>query len=119
MVFVSDLPRSWTEPSREVQPVSTDLIIEHLTRLPYLEQLDIRKAKWLSRDNVELLVLLCPSLVKVDFLGSGNVKDDSPTSGVGHKDSVFWAIKGPKQLLAELIDSSGPHSVVETLDNGR
>lgn len=117
MIFASDLPRSWTEPSKEVRLINTDLIIQHLISLPYLEELGIRKAKWLSRDNVELLVLLCPSLAKVNFHGSGTVVDDSTLSEEGH-DGNFWAITGSKQLLAELIGSSGSHSVEETPDIG-
>lgn len=94
MIFESDVPRSWTQSSTEVHPIGTDAIIQHLTNLPHLEKLDIRNAKWLSTANVESILLDCPVLTTINFLGSGDGGPD---------ETNFWAIKGTRNNLAEML----------------
>lgn len=102
MIFVSDVPRSWTRTSTEVYPIGTDAIVQHLTNLPQLEKLDIRNAKWLSTVNVESLLFDCPILTTINFLGSGDVVDDPNYVVGGTEETMFWAIKGTRKDVAEM-----------------
>jgi len=101
MVFVSDVPRSWTKASREVQPISTDAIIQYLTNLPHLEKLDIRNAKWLSAENVKSILMDCPGLMTINFVGSGTIAEDPNRVAGGPEESVPWAIKGSRKDVVE------------------
>lgn len=101
MIFVSDVPRSWTQASTEVQPISADAIIQHLTTLPHLEKLDIRNAKWLSVENVKSILMDCPGLMTINFVGSGTVVKDPNRVVGGPEESSPWAIKGSRKDVVE------------------
>ncbi len=103
MVFVSDVPRSWTQSSTEVYPISTDAITQHLTNLPHLEKLDIRNAKWLSTDNVESILFGCAILTTINFLGSGSSVDDPIYVEGGPEARIAWAIKGTRKDVAKIL----------------
>ena len=100
VVFVSDIPRSWTHNSAEIEPVTTDSIIRQLPLLPHLETLHIRRAQWLSTKNVETILSGCLMLKHINFLGSGNITV-AIDSGAITESSDCWAICGSKKKVAK------------------
>ena len=90
MIFVSDVTRSWTHNSTEIELITSDFIIRQLPLLQYLHKIDICDASWLTTENVETILSGCPNLKDINFLGSGNSMATIP-----------WAIRGSRMEIAE------------------
>ena len=102
MVFGSDLARSWTQGSADVESVQPDFLVRHLIKLPRLEKVQIRNAPWLSGDDVQTILWNCARLLKVDFRDSGKLMRDQALviSGNSAKWEIPWAIKGSRKKCA-------------------
>ncbi|KAL6720685.1 hypothetical protein ACLMJK_002610 [Lecanora helva] len=92
-VFESEIGRSWTYDSRDVQPVYHDAIIAELPNLPHLEELQIRSAVWLTQDHVETILSTCPKLENINLRGSGDKLGSS---------YPYWATKGREKIVKRL-----------------
>ena len=53
MVFGSDLARSWTQGSADIESVQPDFLIRHIASLLKLEKVEIRNASWLAGEDVQ------------------------------------------------------------------
>ena len=91
LIFVSDVPKSWTWHANEIHPISGTNIAESIVKLPQLESLRIKKGIWLSTDLVTILVRRCSKLEKVNFKGSGMMQ------------GMKWAIKGSRDELLQIL----------------
>lgn len=105
MLFGSDLARSWTQSSADVESVQPNFLVRHLSSLHKLEKAQIRNAPWLTGEDVQEILWNCPSLKKVDFRDSGKLKGGQPSviSGKTVKWEVPWAIKGSRTECAAII----------------
>lgn len=95
LLFVSDVPKSWTWRSTDLQPVYTDFVVSHIIPLDHLKELKARHNLWLNTNRVQMLVYEdgCKNLERVDFRGSGMQKDP------------IWAVKGSrKDVRGFLVD---------------
>ncbi|KAI9740362.1 MAG: hypothetical protein M1834_004941 [Cirrosporium novae-zelandiae] len=82
LVFVSDIPKSWTWKPYEIQKVYDWAIIDKLTRLPLLEKISIRGSYWVTNDMIRKIKENCGKLRHVDFRESGM------------NSNMKWAIQG-------------------------
>ncbi len=67
LVFGSDLARSWTQGSADVESVQPNFLIRHLPSLLKLEKVRIQNAPWLTGEDVQNIMWNCPRLKEVDF----------------------------------------------------
>ena len=102
MLFSSDLARSWTQGSADVESVQPSFLIRHLTNLPNLERVRIQNAPWLTEEDVEGIVWGCPRLMDVDFRHCGRRMRDQDLliSGKAAKWEFPWAMKGSREQCA-------------------
>ncbi|KAI9848630.1 MAG: hypothetical protein M1838_000469 [Thelocarpon superellum] len=98
LIFVSDVPKSWTWRATEIRSVKVTDLVEAMVRLPRLECLRIKKGLWLTSDLVTRLVSTSPSLHKANFRGSG--------LGSG----LSWAIKGGRQEILDRLRAMSSES---------
>lgn len=104
-IFGSDVPRSWLGSNTEVEPVTIDAIIQLLVQLPHLENLRIRKAYWLSWNNIKAVFLGCSHLKYLDFTESGQVRQPKLGSyNFTTSEKRPWSVKGNKQMVAEILE---------------
>lgn len=102
MVFGSDLARSWTQNSADVESVQPDFLIRHLPSLLKLEKIQIQNAPWLTGDAVQDILRNCPRLRIVDFRHSGKMTRDQSLV-VWEKTAkweIAWAMKGSRKECA-------------------
>lgn len=111
MVFGSDLARSWTQGSADVESVLPSFLVPHLTSLLKLEKVHIRNAPWLTGEDVQAILWNCPRLKKVDFRDSGKLLRDQAlvVSGKRVKWEIPWAIKSSRMECAARLPA-GPAS---------
>ena len=102
LVFGSDLARSWTQGSADVESVQPNFLIRHLPALLKLEKVQIQHAPWLTGEDVQSILWDCPRLSEVDFRHSGKLLRDQAlvVSGKAAKWVIPWAIKGGKDNCA-------------------
>lgn len=107
MVFGSDLARSWTQGSADVESVQPNFLIRHLTRLVKLERIQIRNAPWLTEQDVRVMLYNCPSLKKVDFRDSGKLMRDQAlvVSGKTARWEIPWAMRGSRKECAATLST--------------
>jgi hypothetical protein len=91
LIFVSDVPKSYTWHPSEIQSISGANIAESIVKLPQLESIRIKKGTWLSTELVTILVRRCPKLEKVNFKESGMMQ------------GMKWAIRGSKDELLDIL----------------
>ena len=105
LVFGSDLARSWTQGSADVESVQPNFLITHLTSLLQLEKIQIRNAPWLTEEDVLGILQNCPRLEQVDFRDSGKLTRDQAlvvSAKTAHWE-IPWACKGSRDFLARRI----------------
>ena len=101
IVFGSDLARSWTQRSADVDSVQPNFLIRHLPSLLKLEKVQIQYAPWLTGEDVQGILWNCSRLRKVDFRSSGKVmREQSLVVGKTAKWEIPWAIKGSSKECA-------------------
>ena len=105
LVFGSDLARSWTQGSADVELVQPNFLIKHLPGLLKLEEVQIQHAPWLTGEDVQGILQSCPRLRKVDFRHSGKLPRDHALviSGKTVKWEIPWAMKGSRKECAAKI----------------
>jgi hypothetical protein len=88
LIYVSDVPKSWTWHSSELAPIYADEIVSWLTRLDGLEVVTAKSCLWLTTARVERFLRESgEKLGKVDFRESGMKKE------------VRWAVKGKRRAV--------------------
>lgn len=87
LIFVSDVPKSWTWRPKDLQQVHGRDIIDYMTNLPQLEKVRIKKGFWLSTELVRRMVDECGRLQMLNLRESGM------------KQKMPWAIKGTRGEL--------------------
>ncbi|TAQ91466.1 hypothetical protein B7494_g169 [Chlorociboria aeruginascens] len=102
LIFVSDVPKSWTWRSSELTPIYADEIISWLKGLAELEVMKAKNFLWLNTQRVAVLMSECRALRKVDFRESGMQRD------------VRWAVKGSKEEVARIVVKLPAHKVQNT-----
>lgn len=102
LVFGSDLARSWTQGSADVESVQPNFLVTHLTSLLQLEKIQIRNAPWLTEEDVQGILQSCPRLKQVDFRDSGKLTRDQAlvVSAKTARWEIPWACKGSREFLA-------------------
>lgn len=102
MVFGSDIARSWTQGSADVESVQPNYLIRHFSSLLKLEKVEIRNAPWLTGEDVQEVLWNCPKLKKVDFRDSGKLMRGQAlvVSGKTVKWEIPWAMKGSRKECA-------------------
>lgn len=120
MVFGSDLARSWTQGSADVESVQPSFLIRHLTSLLKLEYVHIRNAPWLTGEDVQSIVWNCPRLKEVDFRDSGKVMQDQAlvVSGKTAKWEIPWAMKGSRKECAATLPAGLASESLATVSRG-
>lgn len=120
MVFGSDLARSWTQGSADVDSVPPSFLIRHLTSLLKLEKVQIRNAPWLTGEDVQDILWNCPRLQKVDFRDSGKLLKDQAlvVSGKTAKWEIPWAIKGSKKDCTATLPAGLASESLATVSRG-
>ena len=105
LVFGSDLARSWTQGSVDVELVQPNFLIQHLPSLLELEEIQIQHAPWLTGEDVQRILRSCPRLRKVDFRHSGKLPRDQAfvISGKSVKWEIPWAMKGSRKECAATV----------------
>ena len=105
LVFGSDLARSWTQGSADVELVQPNSFIQHLPGLLKLEAVQIQHAPWLTGEDVQGILRSCPRLRKVDFRHSGKLLRDQALviSGKTVKWDIPWAMKGSREECAAAV----------------
>ena len=105
LVFSSDLARSWTQGSADVELVQPNFLIQHLPGLLKLEEVQIQHAPWLTGKDVQGILRSCPRLRKVDFRHSGKLSRDRALviSGTTVKWEIPWAMKGSRKECAATV----------------
>ncbi|KAH8820405.1 hypothetical protein F5884DRAFT_47442 [Xylogone sp. PMI_703] len=91
LIFVSDVPKSWTWRANELTTVFANEIIFWLMKLEYLETLIARNSLWLTTAGVSLIMTQCQSLKYVDFTASGMAMN------------VRWATEGSKSEVEKIV----------------
>ncbi|KAI9702093.1 MAG: hypothetical protein M1836_001437 [Candelina mexicana] len=91
LIFVSDVPKSWTWAQNETKPLSGTDIVDSITRQPLLEKLRIKKGLWLSTELITRIVDECPRLQRLSLRESGM------------RQGACWAIKGSKDEIAAVL----------------
>ena len=104
LLFGSDLARSWTQSSADVESVQPNFLIRHLSSLLKLEKVQIRNAPWLTGKGVQKILWNCPSLKNVDFRDSGKLMGGQTSVILGKtvQRKVPWAIKGSRSNVRML-----------------
>ena len=102
IVFGSDLAKSWTQGSADVESVQPGFLLRYLTNLPNLEMARIQNAPWLTEEDVQGILWSCPHLREVDFRHSGQLMRDQilVICGKTAKWEIPWAIKGSREECA-------------------
>ena len=102
LVFGSDIARSWTQGSADVELVQPNFLIQYLPGLLELEAVQIQHAPWLTAEDVQGILRSCPRLRKVDFRHSGKLTRDQALviSGKTLKWEIPWAMKGSRNECA-------------------
>ena len=105
LIFGSDLARSWTQGSADVELVQPNFLLQHLPGLLELEAVRIQHAPWLTGEDVQGILRSCPRLRKVDFRHSGTLPRDQAVviSGKTVKWEIPWAMKGSSKECAATI----------------
>ena len=105
LVFGSDLSRSWTQGSADVELVQPNFLIQHLPGLLKLEEVQIQHAPWLTGKDVQGVLRSCPRLRKVDFRHSGKLPRDQALviSGKTVRWEIPWAMKGSRKGCAATV----------------
>lgn len=108
LLFGSDLARSWTQGSADVESVQPNFLVQHLLNLPKLEKLQIQNAPWLTWQDVRGILWNCPRLRKVDFRQSGKLVRDqaSVVSGNTANWGIPWAMKGSSRKCAATLPAT-------------
>ena len=108
MIFGSDLARSWTQGSADVESVPPNFLIRHLPSLFNLKKIQIQDAPWLSGEDVHFILWNCPRVSEVDFRHSGKLRIDhaSVVSGKMARWAIPWAMKGSRKEFAAIITAS-------------
>ncbi|KAI9812100.1 MAG: hypothetical protein M1832_000611 [Thelocarpon impressellum] len=96
LIYVSDIPKSWTWRPSELEALSGTDIVEAMIKLPRLESVRIKKGLWLSTNLVTRLVRDCPRLATVNFRSSG--------MGPGLK----WAVKSSRAEVLAAVQQQKP-----------
>ncbi|KAG0647912.1 F-box [Hyphodiscus hymeniophilus] len=97
LLFVSDVPNSWSWSSTELQPLYLDFIISHLVQLEHLETFNARNALWVTKQRVKRILGMvpgeqgCPALKQADFRDAGIMEKNA-----------CWARKGTADELRGL-----------------
>jgi len=91
LIFVSDVPKSWTWRPKDLQQVHGKDIVEYMTNLPQLEKVRIKKGFWLSTELVSRMVDECDRLRMLNLRESG-MKQQMP-----------WAIKGTREEVKKIL----------------
>lgn len=120
LVFGSDLARSWTQGSADVESVRPDFLILYLTSLFQLENVQVRNAPWLTGADVQGILRNCPHVKKVDFRGSGKLMRDQAlvVSGKTAKWEIHWAIKGSRKECAATLPAGLASESLAIVSNG-
>ncbi len=120
MVFGSDLARSWTQGSADVESVQPSFLIRHLTSLIKLEVIQIRNAPWLTGEDVQNILWNCPRLEKVDFRDSGTLVRDQAlvVYGKAARWEIPWAIKGSRNECAATVSAELTSESLATVSRG-
>lgn len=88
-----------------MQQIRTRDMVRHITKLPVLEILRIKKGFWLTREDVELLVTKCLRLERVNFRESGM------------KQNLGWARKGSRDEILKRLQEMAV--TTEAKDEGK
>lgn len=101
LIFVSDVPKSWTWANDDLKPFYADDIVRVIVKLNELEVLKARACTWLTTLRVEKLMVEASrgeewqegegGLRKVDFRESGMQKD------------VRWAVEGTREDVERIV----------------
>ena len=70
LVFVSEVPKSWTAQSVDTELINTNRIIKQPMRLSYLEKATIQTSQWLSIDSIKTILCNCPRLKHLTTSGA-------------------------------------------------
>lgn len=102
MVFGSDLARSWTQNSADVESVQPEFLIRHLPSLLKLEKVQIQNAPWLTGEAVQDILQNCPRVRIVDFRQSGKMTRDQSLVVWERtaKWEIPWAMRGSREECA-------------------
>ncbi|KAI9713309.1 MAG: hypothetical protein M1812_006668 [Candelaria pacifica] len=91
LIFVSDVPKSWTWAPTETTPLSGADIVDSIIQQPLLESIRIKKGLWLSTELITRIVNDCPRLQRLSLRQSGM------------RQGASWAIKGSKDEVAAIL----------------
>ena len=121
MVFGSDIARSWTQGSADVQSVPPNFLIRHLPSLLNLRKIQIQDAPWLSGEDVHFLLWNCPRVSKVDFRHSGKLRIDHAlvVSRKMARWAIPWAMKGSRKECAAILPASLASESLATVSRAR
>lgn len=120
MLFGSDLARSGTQGSADVDSVQPNSLVRHLTSLLKLEKVQIRNAPWLTGEDVQGILWNCACLKKVDFRDSGKPMRDHALaiSTKALKWELPWAMKGSREECAATHPAGLTSEVFEIVSGG-
>lgn len=94
LLFVSDVPKSWTwRDTDSLAKISIHELAENTAQLPLLDNIRIRGSYWLCAEDVKIVLYNSKMLQRVDFRGSG--------MGIG----LPWAVEGVAEVVKSIVDS--------------
>ncbi|KAI9880315.1 MAG: hypothetical protein M1830_004194 [Pleopsidium flavum] len=102
LIFVSDVPKSWTWRPMDLQQMYGTDIIKYMTNLPQLETIRIKKGFWLSTELVKRIVEDCSRLLQLNLSESGM------------KQKMPWAIKGTKKEISDILRRDLPQESADS-----
>lgn len=94
LLFVSDVPKSWTwRDTDNLTKIPLHKITQDIAQLPLLEKIRIRGSYWLGAEDVKIILDDSKTLQRVDFRGSG--------MGIG----LPWAVEGVAEVVRSIVDA--------------
>ncbi|KAK3167133.1 hypothetical protein OEA41_010259 [Lepraria neglecta] len=108
LVFVSDVPKSWTAQSADTELISTNGIIQQPMRLSYLEKATIQTSQWLSIDSIKTILCNCPRLKHLTLSDADAKRTNSQVfvnKEIFSRDGNYWAFCGDGKGLWEWFNS--------------
>ena len=90
LVFVSDVPKSWTD----TELINTNGIIQQPIRLSYLEKATIQTSQWLSIDSIKTIFCNCPRLKYLTASGADAKRTNCQVfinKEIFSRDGNYWA----------------------------
>ena len=76
LAFTSDVGRSWTSESQDIEPVAVNMMIQSLVDLPQLRRLCIRKSQLFRPEFIQTVLGRCTSLEYAYFKATGHLSHD-------------------------------------------